>query len=102
MGNVVAQAIMSLDGYVAKQDNTIGRLFDWLQNGEVEIPTPDTCPACQGTGYQPIPPGYGRHWPPSCPTCHRLREVPRFSVQITRPHAARTSSTAPKSRPAAG
>jgi len=31
---------MSLDGYIAKHDNTIGRLFDWLQNGEVEIPTP--------------------------------------------------------------
>jgi dihydrofolate reductase len=40
MGQVQAQAIMSLDGYVAKQDNTIGRLFDWLQNGEVAIPTP--------------------------------------------------------------
>jgi dihydrofolate reductase len=40
MGKVVAQANMSLDGYVAKQDNTIGPLFDWLQNGEVEIPTP--------------------------------------------------------------
>jgi hypothetical protein len=40
MGKVVAQAIMSLDGYVAKQDNTIGRLFDWLQNGEVEISAP--------------------------------------------------------------
>src|SRR4030081_2614235 len=40
MGKVVAQAIMSLDGYVAKQDNTIGRLFDWLQNGDVEIGPP--------------------------------------------------------------
>ena len=40
MGKVVAQAIMSLDGYIAKHDNTIGRLFDWLQNGEVQIPTP--------------------------------------------------------------
>jgi dihydrofolate reductase len=40
MGKVVAQAIMSLDGYVAKPDNSIGRLFDWLQNGEIEIPTP--------------------------------------------------------------
>jgi hypothetical protein len=39
MGKVVAQAIMPLDGYVAKQDNTIDRLFDCLQNGEVEIPT---------------------------------------------------------------
>jgi dihydrofolate reductase len=40
MGKVQAQAMMSLDGYVAKQDNTIGRLFDWLQNGEVTMPTP--------------------------------------------------------------
>jgi dihydrofolate reductase len=40
MGKVQAQAIMSLDGYIAKQDNTIGSLFDWLQNGDVAIPTP--------------------------------------------------------------
>ena len=40
MGIVQAQAIMSLDGYVAKPDNSIGRLFDWLQNGAVEIPSP--------------------------------------------------------------
>ncbi len=39
MGRVVANASMSLDGYVAKDDNTIGRLFDWLQNGEEELPT---------------------------------------------------------------
>jgi dihydrofolate reductase len=39
MGRVIANASMSLDGYIAKHDNTIGRLFDWLQNGEVEIPT---------------------------------------------------------------
>ena len=39
MGQVVANASMSLDGYIAKDDNTIGRLFDWLQNGTVEIPT---------------------------------------------------------------
>ncbi len=40
MGKVQAQAIMSLDGYIAKQDNTIGRLFDWLRNGEVALQTP--------------------------------------------------------------
>ncbi|GGB36783.1 deaminase [Flexivirga endophytica] len=40
MGIVQAQAIMSLDGYVAKQDNTIGRLFDWLQNGSVALRAP--------------------------------------------------------------
>ena len=34
MGTVQVQANMSLDGYVAKQDNTIGRLFDWFQNGD--------------------------------------------------------------------
>ena len=39
VGKVIASASMSLDGYIAKDDNTIGRLFDWLQNGDVEIPT---------------------------------------------------------------
>jgi dihydrofolate reductase len=39
MGQVVANASMSLDGFIAKHDNTIGRLFDWLQNGEVELRT---------------------------------------------------------------
>ena len=39
MGEVIASASMSLDGYIAKDDNTIGRLFDWLQNGSVEVPT---------------------------------------------------------------
>src|SRR4051794_41542505 len=39
MGKVIANASMSLDGYIAKHDNTIGRLFDWLQNGDVGIPT---------------------------------------------------------------
>ena len=39
MGQVIASASMSLDGYIAKEDNTIGRLFHWLQNGTVEFPT---------------------------------------------------------------
>jgi dihydrofolate reductase len=39
MGKVIASASMSLDGYIAKDDNTIGRLFDWYQNGDVEFPT---------------------------------------------------------------
>ncbi|CAN5409841.1 dihydrofolate reductase family protein [soil metagenome] len=39
MGKVIASASMSLDGFIAKDDNTIGRLFDWYQNGEVEVPT---------------------------------------------------------------
>ncbi len=39
MDTVIASASMSLDGYIAKQDNTIGRLFDWMPAGDVEIPT---------------------------------------------------------------
>jgi len=39
MGQVVSSAAMSLDGYIAKADNSIGRLFDWLQNGSVEVPS---------------------------------------------------------------
>jgi dihydrofolate reductase len=39
MGKVIAAAVMSLDGYIAKHDNTIGRLFDWYTNGDIESPT---------------------------------------------------------------
>jgi dihydrofolate reductase len=39
MGTVVAQASMSLDGYIAKADNSIGELFDWYEAGEVEVTT---------------------------------------------------------------
>ncbi len=39
MGKVVSSAMMSLDGYIAKADNTIGRLFDSLGNGDVEVTT---------------------------------------------------------------
>jgi dihydrofolate reductase len=39
MSKVIANASMSLDGYIAKDDNTIGGLFDWLQNGDVVFPT---------------------------------------------------------------
>lgn len=40
MGKVITEASMSLDGFIAKQDNTIGRLFDWLQNGDVAVVSP--------------------------------------------------------------
>lgn len=56
MGRVQAQAIMSLDGYVAKQDNTIGCLFDWLQNGEVALPTP------AGDFTVHLSPASAEHW----------------------------------------
>jgi dihydrofolate reductase len=56
MGTVQAQAIMSLDGYVAKPDNTIGRLFDWLQNGEVAMPTP------AGDFEVHLTPASAEHW----------------------------------------
>jgi hypothetical protein len=42
----------------------------------------------QVTGYHPcptIPPDYDRHWPPSCPCCHRLRVLPEVTVHIGAP-----------------
>ncbi|AKU14748.1 dihydrofolate reductase family protein [Luteipulveratus mongoliensis] len=56
MGKVQAQAIMSLDGYVAKQDNSIGHLFDWLQNGEVAVPAP------AGDFTVHVSPASAEHW----------------------------------------
>jgi dihydrofolate reductase len=59
IGKVVASASMSLDGYIAKEDNSIGRLFDWLQNGEVVIPT-----ASEGITLHvsPASADYWGHW----------------------------------------
>lgn len=56
MGKVQAQAITSLDGYIARQDNTIGRLFDWLQNGEIALPTP------AGDFSVRLSPASAEHW----------------------------------------
>jgi dihydrofolate reductase len=59
VGKVIASASMSLDGYIAKDDNTIGRLFDWLQNGDVEYRT-----ATQDITFHlsPRTAEYWRHW----------------------------------------
>jgi dihydrofolate reductase len=40
MTKVLTQAAVSLDGYIAKPDGTIGMLFDWMQNGDVEVAAP--------------------------------------------------------------
>ncbi len=39
MGKVISSASMSIDGYIAKDDNTIGHLFDWFDNGKLEYRT---------------------------------------------------------------
>jgi dihydrofolate reductase len=59
MGTVVAQASMSLDGYIAKADNSIGRLFDWYEAGDVEVTT-----ASPGITFHltPASAGYWREW----------------------------------------
>jgi dihydrofolate reductase len=59
MGTVVAQASMSLDGYIAKADNGIGKLFDWYEAGDVEVPT-----ATAGLTFHltPASAAYWREW----------------------------------------
>ncbi|MGW6282184.1 dihydrofolate reductase family protein [Kribbella sp. NPDC055071] len=37
MGNVVVSAVVSLDGFVADTDDAVGPLFDWYNNGPVEV-----------------------------------------------------------------
>ncbi len=37
MSKVIANASMSLDGFIAFEDNDIGELFEWYDNGDVEI-----------------------------------------------------------------
>ncbi|WP_018653913.1 dihydrofolate reductase family protein [Actinomadura flavalba] len=40
MGKVVAEMTMSLDGFVADPQDGVGPIFDWYDNGDVEVPTP--------------------------------------------------------------
>ncbi|GLY07816.1 dihydrofolate reductase family protein [Actinoplanes sp. NBRC 101535] len=35
---VIASFCMSLDGFVARPDNSVGPLFDWYSRGDVEVP----------------------------------------------------------------
>jgi len=37
MGKVVMGATVSLDGYIAAADDSVGPLFDWYGNGDVEV-----------------------------------------------------------------
>ena len=39
MGRVVSSASMSLDGFVARPDDSPGPLFDWYDSGDVEVRT---------------------------------------------------------------
>ena len=41
MGKVVAALSMSLDGFVADENDDVTELFGWYQNGEVEVPSAD-------------------------------------------------------------
>ena len=37
MGKVIMGAVVSLDGYIATDDDSVGPLFDWYGNGDVEV-----------------------------------------------------------------
>ena len=37
MARVVMQAVVSVDGYIAYPDDTVGPLFDWYGNGNTEV-----------------------------------------------------------------
>jgi dihydrofolate reductase len=45
MGKVIAQASMSLDGFIADTNDQAGPLFDWYNNGDIEVAGFHTSPA---------------------------------------------------------
>jgi hypothetical protein len=38
MANVIASLTMSVDGFIALPDDSVGHLFDWYDSGEVALP----------------------------------------------------------------
>ncbi|MHC3000405.1 dihydrofolate reductase family protein [Microbacterium sp. HJ5] len=59
MGKVVGSATMSLDGFVAHENNDPGRLFDWYEAGDIEVLT-----ASEPASFHLTPPSaeYWREW----------------------------------------
>ena len=45
MGHVIASASVSLDGFIAYPDDTVGHLFDWYDSGDIEVPNQGDLPA---------------------------------------------------------
>src|ERR1700733_1766727 len=43
MANVIAALTMSVDGFIALPDDSVGHLFDWYDSGEVALPGPGMC-----------------------------------------------------------
>lgn len=41
MGKVTTELSMSLDGFIARPDDSVGPLFDWYSNGDVAVKTAD-------------------------------------------------------------
>lgn len=37
MATVVTHAVTSLDGYIARPDDSVGPIFDWYENGDTEL-----------------------------------------------------------------
>jgi len=40
MADVVAALTMSVDGFIAHEDDSVGHLFDWYDNGDIEVRWP--------------------------------------------------------------
>ena len=40
MANVIASLTMSVDGFIALPDDSVGHLFDWYESGEVALAWP--------------------------------------------------------------
>jgi dihydrofolate reductase len=40
MANVIASLTMSVDGFIARPDDSVGPLFDWYDNGDTEVRWP--------------------------------------------------------------
>src|SRR6266571_3040904 len=53
MGKVISQASMSLDGFIADTNDQVGPLFDWYDNGNVQVTGADPDPVFVVTRQPP-------------------------------------------------
>ena len=57
MGKKIMGAVVSLDGFIADDNDDVGPLFDWYANGDVTWSFPGTDDTARSTQASPTPCG---------------------------------------------
>jgi hypothetical protein len=92
MGRTITGAVVSLDGYIAREDDDVGPLFDWYGNGDVEWRwSKDRLTSSSSSASQARPAGPGGLSRSGCARRQAATQLPNVPSPI--PKSRATSAT---------